>query len=60
MAKWQKRSDYNAMMYLRPQAHDNHGKNNNETGLDSQSDEEVDDNEANLAEIEKIDKEIEI
>ena len=48
MAKWQKRSDYNAMMYLRPQAHDNQGKNNNETGLDSNSDEEVDDNEANL------------
>ena len=55
MAKWEKRSDYNAMMYLRPE---NHDKNPDETGYVSESCEEQDENEANAIEIEKMDKEI--
>jgi hypothetical protein len=58
MAKWSKRSDYNAMMYLRSDVKEGkEGKNHNESGHGSSGAVE-DENEANSIEIEKMDEEI--
>lgn len=56
MAKWQKRSDYSAMMYLRSEVADKvdiNGKKKNDSGSDDCHEE--DENEANAIEIEKMD-----
>ena len=61
MAKWQKRSDYSAMMYLRSEVADKvdiNGKKKNDSGYISDDCQEEDENEANAIEIEKMDEEI--
>ena len=60
MAKWQKRSDYSAMMYLRSDNQntaDKKGKGPDESGI-TESENEEDENEANYIQIEKMDYEI--